>query len=266
MKISGESVSGIGTRLYVSELGLTFDIGSCPVGAVGTSANICITHGHMDHIGQAAYLRSTRAMMGLEPPRFFLPFYLEDRFKAFMTSTAALEDTPQESIPYHVTLVHPGMKYEVKKGIWVEPLASPHTIPMLSYVVWKDTKKLKPEFLGLHGLELGVLRRKGVVLEDAVSEPVFAYTGDTTAKAYEVNPILLQVHTLAMEMTFFQDYHENEAKRHGHTHINDLIKLADKFENKNIVLVHNSARYSDEDKEEALNSLPEVMWQKARWL
>ena len=76
MQLFGESVSGIGTRIQVLELGLTFDIGSCPAHAASTANTVCITHGHMDHIGQAVYLASLREMQGLPPPNFILPAWL----------------------------------------------------------------------------------------------------------------------------------------------------------------------------------------------
>lgn len=267
MNVTGTSVSGIGTRLYVPEIDLTFDMGSCSSqDAIGTSNNVCLTHGHMDHIGQAAYLRFTRELMGMEAPHFFLPEHLEGRFRTFMAAAAAMEENFDDSLTYNVTVVKPGQKCQVKPGLWIQPLASPHTIPMCSYVVWKDTKKLKEEFRSLPGQELGKLRKQGVQIEDVVTNPVFAYTGDTTAKAYEINPILFQVQTLAMEMTFFQDYKEENAAKLGHTHINDVIAIADRFENREIFLVHHSARYDNRDKEKAHSSLPESFRKKSRWL
>jgi ribonuclease Z len=205
-------------------------------------------------------------MMAMSPPRFFLPEYLKDRFKAFLGSMSALDGADPERLACEIILVRRDEKFQVKPGLWVQPLASPHTIPMVSYVVWKDTKKLKAEYMGLPGSELGKLRKSGVQLEDVVTNPVFAYTGDTTAKAYEINPILLQVQTLAMELTFFQDYPEEEAAKHGHTHINDVIKMADRFENKEVVLVHPSARYHENDKAAAHASLPESLRNRSRWL
>jgi len=267
MNVTGTSVAGLGTRIYLPEIDITFDMGSCSSqDAIGTSTNMFITHGHTDHIGQAAYLRFARKMMGMAPPHFFLPEHLEDRFRAFMATAAAMEENFDDSRSYSVTPVKPGLKYQVKPGLWIQPLASPHSIPMCSYVVWKDHKKLKSEYLGLSGLELGNLRRQGFQIEDVISQPVFAYTGDTTAKVYDVHPILLQVQTLAMEITSFQDYKEEDTARFGHTHINDVIAITDRFENQEIVLVHHSARYDSRDKEKAHKSLPVAFRKKNHWL
>lgn len=266
MNVVGTSVSGIGTSLFVPDLGLTFDIGFCSRKTVGSANVVCITHGHMDHVGQAAYLRALRAMTGLPPPVFYVPEYLEERFRKFMNATGELDESEQKFLDYKLIPVKPGVKYLVKPGTWIQPVSSPHSIPMVSYIIWKETKKLKPEFQNLIGAELVLLQKTGVEMIDIVSQPVFAYTGDTTTKAYELNPELLEVQTLAMELTFFEDYNEDAAEKHGHTHINSLKKIVDKFNNKQIVLVHPSARYSERDKLNAYSLLPDSFRAKTKWL
>lgn len=264
--IVGTSVSGIGTSLFVPDLGLTFDIGYCSRKTVGNANIVCITHGHMDHVGQAAYLRALRAMCGLPPPVYYVPEYLEERFRKFMNVSGELDESKPKFLDYGLVSVKPGQKYLVKPGTWIQPISSPHSIPMVSYVVWKEIKKLKPEFQNMPGVELGKLRNSGFEIQETNIFPVFAYTGDTTVKAYETNPVLLEVQTLAMELTFFEEYDEVAAENHGHTHINSLKKIADKFNNKQIVLVHPSARYNKQDKLKAYNFLPDSFRVKSKWL
>jgi ribonuclease Z len=263
MQLFGESVSGIGTRIQVLELGLTFDIGSCPPGAASTASTVCITHGHMDHIGQAVYLASIREMQGLPPPNFILPAWLADGFKALFNAFRELEGTTP---PYTVTLIDVGLKAHVRHGMYVEAFRATHRIPALTYGVVRDQKHLKPEYVGMPGVELGALRKSGVAIEDVVPTLVFAFSGDTTIDVFDQNPVLYTAKTLAMEVTFLGDYKVSDARKWGHIHIQEVIDRADKFQNEEIIFTHPSARYDARMKAEALTTLPDSLRSRVRWL
>jgi len=264
MQLFGESVSGIGTRIRVLDLDLTFDIGSCPPGAASTASIVCVTHGHMDHIGQAAYLASIRELGGQTPPHFILPAWLEGPFKALFAAHMGLDGGYE--IPHKVTLIDVGVTVPVRKGMSVRGYRATHRIPALSYGVWRDQKKIKPEYTGLPGAELGALRKSGMVIEDVVPTLVFAFSGDTTGEVFDLNPELYTAKTLATEVTFLADYKPEDARKWGHVHIQDIIDRADKFQNEEIIFTHPSARYSEAQKAEALASLPDNLRGRCRWL
>lgn len=264
MQLFGESVSGIGTRIQVLELGLTFDIGGGQPKMAPTANTVCITHGHMDHIGQAAYLASIRELSGLAPPHFILPAWLEAPFKALFAAHQGLDGGYE--IPHKVTLINVGEKVSLGRGLTLEAFQATHRIPALSYGVWRDVKKLKPEYVGRPGVELGALRKSGVTIDDVVPTLVFAFSGDTTIDVFDLNPILYTAKTLAMEVTFFGDYKVEDARKWGHIHIQDVIDRADKFQNEEIIFTHPSARYDAKMKAAALASIPDNLRDRCRWL
>jgi hypothetical protein len=60
-------------------------------------------------------------------------------------------------------------------------------------------------------------------------------------------------------MTFFRPEHRRDKiHKFGHTHLDDLVERADKFQNELIILGHFSTRYSDRQVKSAIDKrLPE---------
>jgi ribonuclease Z len=262
MIITGTSVSGLATRLHVQELKLTFDIGDCPIAVVPACDTVCITHGHMDHVAGAPYLAAIRALGGMTPPTFYIPAHLEDDFRAMMDAFGKLDGHP---LAYKLAAA--SRLINVRKGLDLGVYPMVHRVPSVAYGAWVTTKKLRPDFVGLPGAELGRLRKAGTVLDDEVTNFAFAYTGDTTAEGLDNNPVLYTAKTLAIEVTFMGDDHDQAfARERGHLHLTDIIERANKFLNEEIVFVHHSARYSDDDKNAAIAALPESLRNRCRWL
>jgi ribonuclease Z len=119
-----------------------------------------------------------------------------------------------------------------------------HTVPTFGYVIFSHRKKLKPEYIGLPGIELKELRKTVSITEDTFV-PEIAFTRDTTIEGILREPIFLQARVLIMECTFLDDEVSPEtAREYGHVHVTDIIEHSDKFANECIILTHFSARYS----------------------
>jgi ribonuclease Z len=264
MDIIGTSVSGIATRLHVPSLRLTFDIGECPHALVSDIETVCITHGHMDHTAAAPYLAAMRALGNMKAPTFYVPSHMADDFKALMDISGRLDGEP---IPHLIVPVTPGVALPVRKGLTLHAYPMAHRVRSVAYGVWQDVKRLRPEYAGLPGAELGRLRKEGMILDDLVNVFSFAYTGDTTAEGLDQNPALYTAKTLAIEATFMGgEQSRDQARLKGHLHFADILDRADQFKNDEIVFVHHSARYEPHNLQACLDTLPDTLRQRCRWL
>ncbi len=260
LSIVGESVSGIGTSLSLPELNITLDCGVITPASMKCQ-HVLITHGHLDHfhcIDRHAYLR---AMCG-SPDKsiFYVPPWLEqavyEKFRA--TSTAQHRtDMPE----FEVRVVAPGETTKIRKGLFIRPFKTIHRIPSQGYVIFEVRQKLKDEFVGTEGREIGRLRKEGVEVTYPVEVPLVAFTGDTQAKVFDRpgTEFARQAKVLITECTFLGDEQNPAfARKRGHVHLDELADRADLFaDNEAVLLAHFSQRYNNADVQAALEALPE---------
>ncbi|PQQ10164.1 nuclear ribonuclease Z isoform X1 [Prunus yedoensis var. nudiflora] len=72
---------------------------------------------------------------------------------------------------------------------------------------------------------------------------------------------VLKANILVVESTFVDDSVKVEhAREYGHMHLSEIISHAEKFENKAILLIHFSARYTVKEIEQAVSVLL-LLWQ-----
>ena len=67
--------------------------------------------------------------------------------------------------------------FQLPGGYFVRPFPTHHRVPSQGYLVYKQNKRLKSEYQGLPGPEIGKLAREGVNIHDVVITPEIAYTG-----------------------------------------------------------------------------------------
>ena len=262
IQIVGESVSGIGTSLSLPELNITLDCGVITPASMKCQ-HVLITHGHLDHvhcIDRHAYLRS---MTG-SPDKsiFYVPPWMERAVYAKFEATAKLQsrtDMPE----FEVKVVAPGETMKIRKGLFIRPFKTAHRIKSQGYVVFEVRQKLKDEFVGTEGREIGRLRKEGVEVTYPVEIPLVAFTGDTKASVFdgEGSEFARKAKVLIAECTFLGDEQTPAfARKRGHIHLDELADRADLFEhNEAVVLAHFSQRYNNADVEEALVKLPEAL-------
>ncbi len=67
--------------------------------------------------------------------------------------------------------------FQLPGGYYVKPFPTVHRVTSQGYIVYRNHRKLKPEYTGLPGQEIGKLARDGVQIYNYVDSPEIAYTG-----------------------------------------------------------------------------------------
>uniref|UniRef100_K3YUH7 Metallo-beta-lactamase domain-containing protein n=1 Tax=Setaria italica TaxID=4555 RepID=K3YUH7_SETIT len=249
--VEGISIAGHETCVMFPSLNLAFDIGRCPPFAVSQDL-LFISHAHMDHIGGLPLYVATRGRRRMRPPTVFIPACLADLVRKLFEVHRAMD---QSDLDHKLVPLEVGEEYELGKDLRVRPFKTYH----VGYVIYRLKHKLKDEYAGLPGKELGTLRKSGVEITNTVSTPEIAFTGDTMSDFIldPDNADVLKAKILVVESTYIDDSKSIEdAREKGHTHLSEIASLSDKLENKAILLNHFSNRYTAEDIDVAINRLP----------
>jgi len=155
-------------------------------------------------------------------------------------------------------------EHRIGKTLVVRAFRTTHPVPSQGYVAYSRKEKLLDEFRHLGGAEIGERRRRGERVTRTVEVPEVAFTGDTTAEWIDravrgedsVAADALRAKVLCCECTFVDDRASPEdARRYGHTHLDELVDRAGAFERcEAVLLMHFSARYKAHQVREALDA------------
>lgn len=253
--IDGLSIAGHETCVIFPSLSLAFDIGKCPQRAISQKF-LFISHGHMDHIGGLPMYVATRGLYRMAPPTIFVPNVIKENVEKIFEAHRAMD---QSELKHTLIGLDVGEEFYLRRDLKVKAFRTYHVIPSQGYVVYSVRQKLKLEFVGLPGEEIKNLKESGVKITDTYTSPEIAFTGDTKSDFIidSDNIDVLRAKILVVESTFVEDSTTVEdAREYGHTHLSEIIKYADHFQNKAILLIHFSARYQLNVIEEAISALP----------
>lgn len=252
-KVVGASAGGVGTCLVAHPYKVALDIGFVTAEALACQT-VLVSHTHIDHMGAAVQHAASRTLTGQSPSRFVCG---PETAKA-LVSVLELWKTIQGGFEYTVVALEPGQELDLGKGLSVKTFPTFHRVSSTGFLLFETRRKLKPEFVGRPGVELGALRKQGVTLEDTVKTPVLAFTGDTTAEALD-NPEVREALVLVAECSFVGDEVTVEkAREHGHTHLKELEPRLQGLKG-TVVLFHFSLRHGREELEEALAGAKEAL-------
>ncbi|MDR3635582.1 MAG: MBL fold metallo-hydrolase [Isosphaeraceae bacterium] len=239
LTVEGYSRAAVQTYWRIPELKLGFDLGGQPWSFMATPTWF-VSHTHLDHLAALPVYVARRRMMKMEPPTIYLP---ADAVEAVEMLLRAVQRLDRGRLPAKLIGVNPGTEIELSRELVVQTFATRHTVPALGFLVWERRKKLKPEYHHLSGDEIRDLRLSGVEVSAEIRLPKVAYLGDTAPAGLDAVPDIYRAEILIMEMTFVAPGERASViHKFGHTHLDDVIERADRFENEVIIASHFSTR------------------------
>ncbi|MFT4621779.1 MAG: ribonuclease Z [Myxococcota bacterium] len=245
------SVGGKETCIEVPAWRLAFDIGRCPPTAV-RARQVLFTHSHVDHMGGVAHHTSLRALQGMSAPRYLLPQEHHANFGTLMDAWRRLDGG---ELACDVVGVRPGDVVPLGGGRHAHVFRAIHRVAAVGYAIQSHRSRLRPEWQGRPGPEIGAARARGVAIMEEHQCTELAFCGDTTIDVVEREPLVRTAKVLVLECTFLPGGDSLErARRTGHVQLDQIAERADLFENEAVVLTHFSARYSADQIVEALDA------------
>ena len=243
--VRGVSVGGVYTSIHVPELDVLFDVGMAlrSTAAVGT---LLLSHGHADHIGALPALLGLRALHGKKTPlRVVMPAEIVGSVETALRAMSELQRWPLE---IEAIGLRPGDVHPLRRDLHVRAVKTFHPVPALAYQLIRRVPKLRPEFAGLGGPEIGRRRQAGEDLFDLVEQIELSYATDTLIQAVDHAPELLASRVLIMEATFLDARKSLEAARAGcHVHLDEVLERAAAFTMPHLVLMHLSQLYRPDE-------------------
>ena len=241
MTIEGYSRAAVQTYWRIPELKLGFDLGGQPWSFMATPTWF-VSHTHLDHLAALPVYVARRRMMKMEPPTIYLPAEAVEGVELLLRAFQRLD---RGRMPAHLVGLTPGQEVELSRELVVHAFPTRHTLPALGFLVWERRRKLKPEFeplIGDHD-QIRDLRLSGVEVSAEVRLPKVAYLGDTAPPGLDAFPAIYRAEVLILEMTFVAPGERAAViHKYGHTHLDDIVARADRFENGVIIASHFSTR------------------------
>jgi ribonuclease Z len=238
--IRGISVGGVYTSLFIPELHALLDVGIA-LRSIAAADALFLSHAHADHVGAIVSLLGIRGLLGLGPMRVFLPAEIADDLQQALLCMSRLQryDLSIDAVP-----MRPGDEQPYRGDISVRAFRTFHPVPSLGFQFIRRVSKLKPEFSGLPGEEIGRRRKAGDDIFYIEERAELAYATDTLVRVLDETPSLLKTRTLILECSFLDERKSLEASRAGcHIHLDELLERADSFECEHLVLMHFSQIY-----------------------
>ena len=247
LTLRGTAKGGVETSLMVPELRVIFDMGAVLPGAFGFD-RVLASHGHADHLAGLHYFVSQRHLNDRRPAQVHIPAEIEAPLRRIFEAWREIEGFDL-TVDLHATA--PGDRFQVGEGLFATAMRTVHRVPSLAYCIERETQKLAPRFHGADRETIVAAKRAGESVTVPHRTPQLCVTGDTQIEFLEAHPEMLKVRVLVHEVTAWDERRTvEEIRRWGHTHVEEMIAMSERFEGEALVLVHRSLRHSVEQARE----------------
>ncbi|WZO97397.1 MBL fold metallo-hydrolase [Isosphaeraceae bacterium EP7] len=265
LTIEGYSRAAVQTYWRIPEMKLGFDLGVQPWSFM-TTPTWFLSHTHLDHVAALPVYVARRRMMKMAPPTIYMPADAVEPVEALLRAFQRLD---RGRMPANLVGLVDGQEVNLSRELVVTAFDTKHTIPSLGFLVWDRRRKLKAEYQGLPEAEIRDIRLSGLEVSSEVRFPKLAYMGDTAPAGLDHFPEVYKAEILIMEMTFVApNERASVIHKYGHTHLDDFLARADRFENDLIIASHYSTRmHPDQIQRIVEKRLPEKLKSRLKvWL
>ncbi|MBT8494150.1 MAG: MBL fold metallo-hydrolase [Deltaproteobacteria bacterium] len=243
--VRGISVGGVYTSLFIPELHLILDAGA-PARSFAGARTLFLSHAHADHVGALPGLLGIRGLVGKGTPlKVLMPAKVVEPIEQILELATSLQ---RYDLSIDAVGLEAGDVHALGGDLQLKAVRTYHPVPSLGMLVFRRIPKLKPEYRGLPGREIGDLRTAGADIFDYRERIELGYATDTLVEVLDRAPDLYRARVLILECTFLDHRKSIETARAGcHIHLDELIERADRFDNQHIVLMHFSQIYKPQE-------------------
>lgn len=218
-------------------------------------SHIFITHTHGDHIASLPF-----TLIGDENGnhefQLYAPAECENHLRKYIAALFevnslmdSVEMGTHEWYRLHCFSAPSTVRVILNKSPFdVDVIICDHGIPTLSYCFSLIKHKLKEEYVGMSGKEIGSLRKSGIDVTHEVSVPSFAFICDTSIAVLENFPnIVGRFPIVIIECTFLYPEELPNAIATKHIHWQQLKPYVLSNPSTLFVLIHFSLRYKEDE-------------------
>ena len=251
LTITGYSTALFSTWYFVREYGILFDCGDGATTALMQKSrrikHVFVSHADRDHL---AGLLQFNQLNGRDELTIYYPKDCGS-FPALAEFTSRFD--PHTTGTRWVPLDR-DQEVRIRQDVIVRAVENSHVktandqVKSLSYFVDSVARKLKPEFVGLPGSEIGALRKERG--NDAITHEVrttpLAFSADTPI---ELDGRYNTVQTLIHEATFLTEaeIEPDNPKRNKHSSLDQVMRMVAGSNIQRLILGHFSSRYDNEE-------------------
>lgn len=133
--IFGWSVSGMESCIVIQsdDVQLVFDMGIDVPESI-KSANVFITHGHVDHIGAVIGHLSKRSLLGMKPAKYYVPPFLVESLNTVVKSHFKMAQTMESFEHVNILPIIQEDVVRLNSRYFVKAFPTIHRIPSQGYI------------------------------------------------------------------------------------------------------------------------------------